>query len=88
MTKQDKQKYIQILNDKKATLPCARCGNTNFSILDGYFRHEVQQKLDGNISFGGAHIPCLAVACENCGNISMHALGALGLLPQGEKLND
>jgi len=88
VNKEKNKKAIDILTSKGATQPCTRCGNIKFSVLDGYFRYDVQLELDGSINFGGPHIPCLAVACDNCGNISMHALGALGLLPEGKKLNE
>lgn len=72
------------LTEKGAVQPCPRCGHNQFTVIDGYFNHTVQQELKGLI-LGGQSIPCAIVICVNCGYLSQHALGALGLLSPDEK---
>ena len=74
-----KQKVIQALESKGARLPCSRCGHAKFSLLDDFARIDVQRDFR-SISLGGTAIPCVMVACTNCGDVNFHALGALGLL--------
>ena len=37
--------------------------------------------MSGTLRAKFAAIPTIAIVCNNCGYISQHALGALGLLP-------
>ena len=79
LTPEEKQKIIEALGKKKVNGPCPRCGNNNFILADGYFNHSMQTDLK-NFSLGGPSIPTIATVCSNCGFISEHALGVLGLL--------
>jgi len=76
-----KQKIVQRLQEKRVRGACPMCGTDAFFLLDGYFTHPIQLELTGGMVFGGPAIPTVAIACSNCGFISQHALGALGLLP-------
>ena len=67
------------LGKRGAVLPCARCGQNKFGLMEDFARVE-QQKNFQNITLGGPSVPCAVVICENCGNISLHALGALGMM--------
>ena len=78
-----KQKIVEKLKEKGASLPCPRCGNNSFTLLDGYFNQAIQTNFKGMV-IGGPSVPTIGVACTNCGHISQHALGALGLLPEKE----
>lgn len=64
---------------KGANKPCARCGHTQFSIVDETMLS--MQPMSGDIVIGGASIPAVMVACNNCGNLWHHALAPLGMLP-------
>lgn len=77
------EKIIQELSKRKATLPCHRCGHTSFQLLNGFFKHTVQDDLKQTI-LGGPTLPTIGVACSNCGNVSFHALGALGFLENAD----
>lgn len=79
---EQKERIVNALRERGAVLPCPRCGNRNFVLLDGYFYHTLQFELP-SISLGGAGVPTIAIACTNCGFLSEHALGALGVLPEG-----
>jgi len=82
-----KKEIVEKLNGKKAALPCQRCGEGSFSVLDGYSKISIQNDFKdlNSTVLGGASVPVVLVACNNCGAITQHALGALGLLP---KAND
>lgn len=85
----DKQETAEKLKEKGAHLPCHRCGNKTFSILDGYSKFLVDEKIDAlNIfTVGGPSVPIILIVCNNCGAITPHAMGALDLLPKGEQKN-
>lgn len=74
-----KQKVVQILKEKGVTLTCPRCGNKAFTLQDGYVHHALTNNIN-TVAFGGNTIPSVITVCNNCGFISLHALGALGLL--------
>ena len=82
-----KKQIADALQRKGAARPCPRCGNNSWILADGYFNNPIQVQV-GALVIGGPSIPSVVVVCSNCGFISQHALGALGLLPQkpeGEK---
>ena len=83
LSKEEKEKIIKVLDERGAKLPCPRCGNNNFTLLDGYFNQTIQTELKGMV-IGGPSVPSAVVACSRCGYLSQHALGALGLLPKEE----
>lgn len=87
LSEDEKKKIITALNDRGATLPCPRCNNNNFTLLDGYLNQTIQTELKGLV-IGGPSIPSVVVACNRCGFLSQHALGVLGLLPSEEGKND
>ena len=79
-----KKEVIQKLTEKGAVKECPRCGNKGFSLIDQYTNIILQDNI-GGIVIGGPTVPCVLVACNNCGYLSTHALGALGLLPSTEQ---
>lgn len=80
MTQQERDAIADALRRRGVRLPCPRCGNNDFSVIDGYFSNPLQQNV-GDLVLGGQTIPTAVVACSHCGFLSQHALGALGLLP-------
>ena len=81
----DKDNIITILTEKGAVKPCHRCGRNKFELLDGYRRIALQDDFQGGFVIGGPSVPAVCVACSNCGAVTSHALGALGLLPAKKK---
>lgn len=79
-SQESKQKIAQKIEDKGALKPCSRCGQQNFSLLDGFVNLPLAQEVSGNVIIGGPSVPCAVIACANCGHLGYHALGALGLL--------
>lgn len=59
------------------------CSNQQFTLADAYIRNELQENLR-SVNLGGPSIPAAAIICNNCGFISQHALGVIGLLPKEE----
>ena len=55
------------------------CHQRHFEILEGYMSDMLQSDYH-NIVIGGHTIPSIVLVCSNCGFISKHALGALGLM--------
>lgn len=83
ISESQKKKIIEALEKRKARLPCPRCGNQSYSLLGGYFNQPIQTEL-GGLVIGGPSVPSVVVVCNQCGFMSQHALGALGLLPESE----
>ncbi len=79
-----KDRIIAELEKRGAKLPCSRCGHRQFMLLDDFARVDQQSDFQ-NISLGGPAIPCAMVACANCGNLSLHAIGVLGLMDEVKK---
>ena len=82
LTEQQKR-FIEILNSKGIKLICPRCGNNNFSILEGYVNLPMAEKV-GEIILGGRTLPTIVTYCTKCGFLSQHLAGVLGLFPKPE----
>ena len=81
----DREKIAGLLTEKGAVHPCHRCGRTSFTVLEGYSNLILQDDIGKGLVIGGPSVPVALVVCTNCGAITSHALGALGLLPQKEE---
>ena len=62
---------------------CPMCGHPHFALSEGYINQTLQFDL-ATVNLGGPSIPTIAIICTNCGFVSHHAIGVLGLLPDGE----
>ena len=84
LTEEKKAELIRVLSEKleKYSKPsaCPMCGHPHFTISDAYLSNTLQTDFT-SVTLGGPSIPSLAIICKNCGFISQHALGILGLLP-------
>lgn len=78
------KKIIKKLEERGAVNPCPKCGGRDFYLSDGYDVISTQKRLDGIVLFG-RYLPCALIVCKNCGNVSFHAIGALGLIEDAEK---
>jgi predicted nucleic-acid-binding Zn-ribbon protein len=83
LSKEQQEKIIKTLNEHGAKLPCPRCGNLDFTLLDGYFNQTVGSE-PGTIVFGGISVPSVVIACRRCGYLSQHSIRVLGLLQEEE----
>lgn len=84
LSEQEKQKIASILSSKISHLECPMCHKNNFVILDGYFNLPINANYKG-VVLGGPTIPAIGIVCANCGFISQHALGVLGLLNNADE---
>lgn len=85
LSSEERTRIIAGLQHAGVTQPCPRCSNSNFTLLDGLFPVGLQKDLTGLV-IGGPTVPAVAVACDRCGFLAFHALGALRPLPS-EKAN-
>ena len=76
-----REEVAQKINEVKATLPCDRCGQKTFSIVEGFTNINLQDSVSADLMLGGRSIPVAHIACDNCGALTAHALGALNMLP-------
>ena len=84
LTDKDKQEIKSAFDMKVTSLTCPMCKKRSFSMSDGYFVNNMQKDFD-SVNFGGAVIPTIGIICNNCGFVSQHALGALGILEKFKK---
>jgi hypothetical protein len=75
----ERRKILEALKEAGAILPCPRCANRSFGLIDGYFNPTVQTSVS-SIMLGGTTVPSIVVVCNRCGYLAQHALGGLGLL--------
>jgi len=80
----DRDKIAKLLTDRGAINPCDRCGKTQFVVLDAYSQFTLQNDLSAGLVIDGPAVPVSWVACNNCGAMTPHALGPLGLLEKTE----
>ena len=76
----DKKRLLDTLKERGVQANCPMCSNKNFVLMDGYFSNPLQGNPNAGFVVGAPTIPTIAVVCTNCGFMSHHALGALGLL--------
>ncbi len=86
ISSEEKDRIARKLNQKfnGTGVKCPMCGNKHFIIADGYFNTTMQNDLK-SITMGGPSIPSIPIICSQCGFISLHALGIIGLLPSEDK---
>ena len=80
----EKERLAQIvaaMESKNAKLPCSRCGHKAFEVVAESYTPI--QSNPNTFAIGGPTLPSVIIACANCGHIWTHALGPLGLTPQG-----
>lgn len=71
-----RNEIARALSDRGADMPCPRCGNTRFVLVNGFLADSVQTTLLG-VVIGGEHVRSVAVVCDRCGYLSQHALAVL-----------
>lgn len=81
ITKEEKEEIVKVLIEKLPHMECPMCHNRHFIIADGYTMLGVQDVKD-QVILGGQSMPVIGLACSQCGFISFHSLGILGLLEQ------
>lgn len=75
----DRQKQtIQAGLQQRGFGACPTCRQTNWQLGDDLV-HAPTTSLGGGMSLGGPHIPMAQIICTNCGFVSHHAVGVLGI---------
>ena len=91
LTEEKKREIVDLLQARLAkngrALKCPMCGHNHFTAADAYFLNMLVTDLKA-VPFGGPAVPATSIICLNCGFISQHALGILGLLPESEVTSD
>jgi len=69
------------LREKKADKPCERCNGLKFSVLQGFGRliSMKEEKKSGKLYETEYENRFAMLVCDNCGNVTLHNLKALGL---------
>ena len=83
----ERDEIARKLEEKKATQHCHRCSHNSFTVLEGFSNIQIQEDLTAVLVIGGPSVPVALIACNNCGAITPHALGALDMLPLEEDDN-
>ncbi len=81
--KEKKEEIVKALQAKIPILKCPMCSSAStwFTMTEGYFLNSMQSDLS-SVHLGGPAIPTIGIICDNCGFVSQHAIGGLGLLPK------
>jgi ribosomal protein S27AE len=80
MDQERSKTIIQALSRKGVNKACPRCGHLHFNVVA-----ETSIPINDDpkvITSGGPVVPTVIVACNNCGFLTQHALGALDLVPE------
>lgn len=80
LTNDRKKEIIHALSQRVDSMECPICHNRNFALLDGYINDSVQDDYHIQIIGTKKAIPSIGLVCSNCGFLSQHSLGVLGLL--------
>ena len=83
LSSEDRAKIAKALLDHGAGLPCPRCANNSWNIVDGYINHPISD-IVGQLILGGPVLPTIVVVCTKCGFLAEHAAGVLGLMPSAD----
>lgn len=81
LSEEQRNEIARALNERRVGAKgCPMCSANKWALGDGYVLVPVQNSL-GGLTLGGQSIPSATIICTNCGFVSHHALGVLGLLP-------
>ena len=89
ITQKQKELIVNKLTQKliEKGIRCPMCGKDHFFIADGYFYNDLQDNLNGFTIGGSMALPTIPIVCANCGFVSQHALGVLGVSPESQNDN-
>ena len=81
-----KDLVLKKLKERRTTPQCEICNENNWAVVDQAVSIPVSD-LSGNFRIPQPQIPCAGLICNNCGNLRLFALGALGIETK-PKIND
>ncbi len=73
-----KDQVLQKLKEKGAAPSCEVCHQNNWAVVDQAIAAPITD-LSGGLRIPQPQIPCAGLICNNCGNLRLFALGALGI---------
>lgn len=79
ISQEEKDKIAHALNTKIPSLRCPMCSRSAFTLITGYLTPTLSNHYK-KIQVGGSIVPTVAIVCDNCGFISQHSVGVLGLM--------
>lgn len=86
LKEEEKREIIEMLNQRVGHFSCPICHKGHFSLIDGYSSNVLGDNYHV-INLEGRILPYVMLVCDNCGFISSHALGSLGILKRQEESN-
>ena len=86
LKEEEKKRIIEIMNHRIGHFSCPICHKGHFSLVDGYSSQGLSEDYK-NVIFASKVIPYVMLVCDNCGFVSHHALGTLGLLNKAQDNN-
>ena len=75
-----RDQLLLALQQRKAKSICQVCERNDWTIVDQAIGLPITD-LSGSVIIPSPQIPAACLICNNCGNVRLFALGALGLLP-------
>lgn len=84
LTNERKKEIVQALASRVDKMECPFCHQGKFTLIDGYITDSVQKDFINLVIGSKTTLPSVALVCNNCGFISQHSLGILGLLNSEE----
>ncbi len=82
-----KELILEKLQEKKAMPNCEICQHNHWSVVDQAVSAPISD-LSGGMRIPQPQIPCAGLICNNCGNLRLFALGALGIEVNPKKKDD
>lgn len=79
-----KDAIVKELNNKVGNFICPICHKGPFTLVDGYFVQSSQNDYKNFIIGSDTIIPSVIIVCNNCGFMSQHSLGVLGLIEKSQ----
>jgi ribosomal protein S27AE len=73
---EERENIAKVLAERGVTLPCPRCGDSNWKVLDAYISNPLTQDVE-NVIVGGPVLPTVAVICTKCGFVAEHLAAAI-----------
>ena len=78
LTDRQRKTMMDGLQAKGVRPQCPMCARNQWTLSDDLVIGTAFT-LGGGMSLGGAHIPMCQLVCNNCGFVSHHAVGVLGI---------
>ena len=78
LPEEQKREIMATLLEAGAILPCPRCGQERFEVLDGYIVEFTQSQLRNMVVGSNNRYATVATVCSRCGFLAQHALQSPG----------